>query len=98
MAAGFFLRHVLEVCSATVQGVVVEEDRGHALDWLCDLPVQIEQAILPVYLSVPDGVACLVLLAAVAPFEIRKKWVVLVVNESDLILREWNSLHVEPPC
>jgi hypothetical protein len=57
--------------------------------------MEVEQAVLAVYLGVPNCVALLAALAAVAPLEIGKERIVLVIDDGEPTLRQWNLFHDE---
>jgi hypothetical protein len=90
----------LQVVPAAVEPVVIEKYNLLTGAWPHQLAVQVQQAVLPLDLDVPDGVALFaVAFGPVTPAKVGKQWMILVVNQDGLTLGEWDELHgSEPPC
>jgi hypothetical protein len=86
---GILLSDHLQVLASAVEPIVVEEYCLVAFQRLHELAVEIDQAVTPVNLRVPDGIPLLAIaIGTVAPPELGKQRKVLVIDQGDLTLRK----------
>src|SRR5262245_19353362 len=83
MPSCFFLADDFQVFSSTIETVVI--GKYNLETWRCrhDLSMEINQSISTVNFGMTNRVALLaVAFRTIAPFELGKKWIIVIVNES----------------